>query len=445
MRCRLLVVDDDPDIVELFREALADDYDLTAAADGDEALLRYRDHQPHLVLLDVRLPKRDGIEVLRAIKTADAEQIVVMITANKDVGTAVQAMKLGAYDYLVKPFEIEHLKYLLRRALEKYQLQREVSELRTELRQKYTFASIIGESKLMREVLGTVARVLDNDVPVLVRGESGTGKELIARAIHFNSRRSGERFVAVNCAAIPDNLLESELFGHEKGAFTGATATKQGRFEVADRGTLFLDEIGSLKYELQAKLLRVLQEQTFERVGGTASLRTDVRIVAATGVNLEQAIAAGQFREDLFYRLNVVPIVLPPLRERPEDIPLLAAHFLQQARLKLGRPRLALAERALELLQRYHWPGNIRELENVIESSVILADQDEIPAALVQRRLQTPVPQPDLDGSLSLEQAEKVVIQRALTEHKRNITRTAEMLGVTRKTLRAKMMKYGIL
>ena len=252
MRCRLLVVDDDPDIMELFQEALGDDYDIVPAIDGEQALLQFRDQQPHLVLLDVRLPGRDGIEVLRVIKEADPQMVVIMITANKDVSTAVQAMKLGAYDYLIKPFEIDHLKYLLKRALDKFTLQREVSNLRSELRQVYKFDNIIGESRRMREVLTTVSRVLDNEAPVLVLGESGTGKELIARAIHFNSRRATERFVAVNCAAIPDNLVESELFGHEKGAFTGATATKQGRFELADRGTLFLDEIGSLKYELQA-------------------------------------------------------------------------------------------------------------------------------------------------------------------------------------------------
>ncbi|HNW93791.1 MAG TPA: sigma-54 dependent transcriptional regulator [bacterium] len=445
MRCRLLVVDDDPDILELFQEALGDDYDLITAVDGEQALLRFRDHQPQLMLLDVRLPKRDGIEVLRVIKEANPQMVVIMITANKDVSTAVQAMKLGAYDYLIKPFEIDHLKYLLERARDKFTLQREVTNLRSELRQVYKFDHIIGESRGMREVLATVSRVLDNEVPVLVLGESGTGKELIARAIHFNSRRSAERFVAVNCAAIPDNLIESELFGHERGAFTGATATKQGRFEMADRGTLFLDEIGSLKYELQAKLLRVLQEHSYERVGGTETLQTDVRIVAATGLDLTRAIAAGQFRDDLYYRLNVVPIVLPPLRERSDDIPLLVEHFLGELRRKLGRKQLRVSDRAMELLRRYHWPGNIRELENVVESTAILSEEDVIGPQQVQRRLASLGPAPELASGMDLDAVEKVVIQKTLGENRRNITRSAEVLGITRKTLRTKMKKYGII
>ena len=445
MRCRLLVVDDDPDIMELFQEALGDDYDIVPAIDGEQALLQFRDQQPHLVLLDVRLPGRDGIEVLRVIKEADPQMVVIMITANKDVSTAVQAMKLGAYDYLIKPFEIDHLKYLLKRALDKFTLQREVSNLRSELRQVYKFDNIIGESRRMREVLTTVSRVLDNEAPVLVLGESGTGKELIARAIHFNSRRATERFVAVNCAAIPDNLVESELFGHEKGAFTGATATKQGRFELADRGTLFLDEIGSLKYELQAKLLRVRQERSYERVGGMVTLQTDVRIIAATGLDLARQIAAGRFRDDLYYRLNVVPIVLPPLRERVEDIPLLVEHFLGQLRRKLGRKDLKFADRTMDLLQRYSWPGNIRELENVVESTVILSDEDVIGPQQVQRRLAALTPAPELASGMDLDAVERVVIQKTLAENKRNITKTAAVLGITRKTLRAKMKKYGII
>src|SRR2546426_2059728 len=370
----ILVVDDDSGVREAFRLILEDQYDLLEAADGKQALDRLRTSPVDLVLLDIRLPEMDGIEVLERIKSVDDGVEVILVTAVKTVRTAVDAMKLGAFDYLTKPFDEDNLLALVRRALEKRSLEREVAFLRSELARQHDFDELVGQHPEMQKLYRLISQVARTTTTVVITGESGTGKELIARAIHRQGPRRDKPFVAVNPAALSDSLVESELFGHEKGAFTGAYQRKLGRFELAQGGTLFLDEISSLKPELQAKLLRVLQEREIERVGGTRSIRIDARIIVATNTDLKQAVAQGTFREDLYYRLNVMPITVPPLRERREDIPLLVPHFIRRYNQAFNKRVEGLAPEALSVLGEYSWPGNVRELQNVIERLVGLVE-----------------------------------------------------------------------
>ncbi len=370
----VLVVDDDPGVRESFRLILEDHYDVTDVPDGPTALDVVRTSAVDLVLLDIRLPGMDGIEVLERIKALDEGIEVILVTAVRTVRTAVAAMKLGAFDYLTKPFEEDELLSLSRRALERRALEREVAFLRSELARAHDSDEIVGRHPTIEKLHGLIAQVARTPTTVLITGESGTGKELVARAIHHQGPRREGPFIAVNPAAIAETLIESDLFGHERGAFTGAHQRKLGKFELAQGGTLFLDEIGTLRPELQAKLLRVLQEREIERVGGTRPVKIDVRFIAATNTNLKEAVVSGAFREDLYYRLNVVPVVVPPLRERIQDVPLLVEHFIRRDNRRFHKRVEGLSPEALAALNAYRWPGNVRELENVIERCVVLAE-----------------------------------------------------------------------
>jgi two-component system response regulator AtoC len=400
----------------------------------------------NVMLLDIRLPGIDGMEVLRQAKMIDENVDVIMVTAVKNVRVAVEAIKLGAYDYLVKPFEIDEVLSLLRRTLERQTLMREVLYLRAEVDRHQGMGDIIGRSAKMRQLYELIRRVADTNATVLITGESGTGKELMARAIHKQSQRHTRPFVSVNCAAISEHLIESELFGHERGAFTGAIEKHLGKFELAHTGVLFLDEVSTLRSDLQAKLLRVLQEREFERVGGSKTIRVDVRIVAATNQDLKQMIACHTFREDLFYRFNVVPIHVPPLRERQEDIPLLVEHFLAKYNRAFQRQVEGFTPAAVAVLRQYHWPGNVRELENVIERLVAISphsmlEVEDLPLDLVMVRQQAVGDIFTRGASLRHAKAEfeRHYILRVLEKTRWNQTEAARMLGIHRNTLLGKM------
>ncbi|MBI2156448.1 MAG: sigma-54-dependent Fis family transcriptional regulator [Candidatus Rokubacteria bacterium] len=446
----ILVVDDDPGVRESFRLMLEDDYEVLDAGDGAAALEILRVTQVDLVLLDIRLPEADGIEVLERIKALDEGVEVVLATAVKTVRTAVAAMKLGAFDYLTKPFEEDELLAVVRRALEKRSLEREVAFLRGELARTHDVEEIVGRHPAMQKLQRVIAQVASTSATVLITGESGTGKELVARAIHRQGPRRDTPFVPVNPAAIAESLIESELFGHEKGAFTGAYQRKLGKFELAQGGTLFLDEIGTLKPELQAKLLRVLQEREIERVGGTRPIRIDVRVVAATNANLDEAVARGAFREDLYYRLNVVPIHVPPLRERADDIPLLVEHFVRHLAQAFNRPVEGVSPEALAALRQYRWRGNVRELQNVIERCVVLAEGptiqlNDLPLDILLPEHRTRVRAADtLPLKDATEQFERQIILRVLERVKGNQSEAARILGVHRNSLKRLLARWGV-
>jgi Nif-specific regulatory protein len=374
----LLIVDDEPNIrrvlTAVFEKA---GYRVLTAESGKKALdIIATEPHIHAMICDLIMPDLNGVEVLKAAKEINPQISVVMITAHGTIRTAVDAMKLGAFDYITKPFDMDEIKLVVKNAVERSQLLEENVHLRQELKSRYSFQGIVGSSSKMQEVFKIVERVANSNATVLIRGESGTGKELIARAIHYSSPRAAKPFIAVSCAALPETLLESELFGYEKGAFTGAVGQKAGRFELAHQGTLFLDEIPEISPAMQVKLLRVLQEREFERVGGTKTIRVDVRLIAATNRDLEQLVAEGHFRPDLYYRLQVIQIFLPPLRERTEDIPLLVQHFIEKYNKENGKSVKGVSNETMDILMKYHWPGNVRELENVIERGVVLADTD---------------------------------------------------------------------
>ena len=450
IRPTILVVDDDHGLRESFRLILEDEFEVLDVPDGQQALDIVRSCQVDLVLLDIRLPGMDGLEVLERIKGMDEQLDVILITAVKTVRTAVSAMKLGALDYLTKPFDEDEVLALIRRALEKRALEREVAFLRSELARREDTYEMVGQSPEMRKLDALVGQVARTTATVLITGESGTGKELLARAIHRQGPRRERPFVAVNPAAIADTLMESELFGHERGAFTGAYQRKLGRFGLAQGGTLFLDEIGSLKPEMQAKLLRVLQEREMERVGGTHTVKLDVRIIAATNADLRQAVAAQTFREDLFYRLNVVRVSMPPLRARRDDIGLLADHFIRRYRQQFGKPVSGLAPEALAALSDYSWPGNVRELQNVIEGCVALADGPLIRLSLLALEFMIPDARASANaaGALDLEEAhdhfEQQIVCRVLDRVDWNQSEAARLLGMHRNTLKVKMARWGL-
>jgi two-component system response regulator AtoC len=442
---RILIIDDDKSLLESYTVLLEDEFQVSTAESGERGLELLRREDVHLILLDVRLPDISGIEVLRRIKALDENVDVIMITAVKDVRVAVEAIKLGAYDYLEKPFEIDEILALLRRTLEHQTLLREVLYLR-DLRAEVDRYFIVGRSPKMRQIYDLITRVADTNATILINGESGVGKELIARAIHQQSQRRLNPFVAVNCAAISEHLVESELFGHERGAFTGAIEMHRGKFELAHTGTLFLDEVGSLRLDLQAKLLRVLQEREFERVGGGKTIRTDVRIVAASNQDLKQMAAERTFREDLFYRLNVIPVHVPPLRDRREDIPVLVNHFLRKYNKDFGRQVQGITAEALALLTHYHWPGNVRELENVIERLVVLSrhrilDIEDMPLDLksVQGLLAHDLFATGADLRQAKAEFERHYIVQTLERCSWNQTEAAKRLGIHRNTLLTKM------
>jgi DNA-binding NtrC family response regulator len=446
----ILVVDDDPGVRESFRLILEDHYDVVDVPDGPSALDVVRTSPMDLVLLDIRLPGMDGIEVLERIKAIDDRAEVILVTAVKTVRTAVAAMKLGAFDYLTKPFEEDELLSLASRALERRTLEREVALLRSELARTHDLDEIVGEHPVMERLHGLIAQVARTSTTVLITGESGTGKELVARAIHRHGNRREGPFVAVNPAAIVESLIESELFGHERGAFTGAYQRKLGKFELAQSGTLFLDEIGTLRADLQAKLLRVLQEREIERVGGTRSIKIDVRVIAATNTNLKDAVSRGTFREDLYYRLNVVPIVVPPLRERAQDVPLLAEHFLRRDTRDFNKRIEGLSPEAVAALQAYRWPGNVRELENVIERCVVLADGpviqlNDLPLDVLLPQQATRVRAAEaLPLNEATDQFERQIVLRVLERVGWNLTEAGRILAIHRNSLRMKLARWGV-
>jgi DNA-binding NtrC family response regulator len=444
----ILLIDDDDSLRRVMEFSLTEaGHKVAAAASGEEGLRLFEKNSFDAVITDITMPGLNGMEVLTRVHARDADLPVIMITAYGTIESAVQAMKEGAFDYITKPFNRDELRLTLERALRLRRLEKENVVLRAEVIDRYRFESIVGSSDRIREALDLAGRVSASDATVLITGERGTGKELLAKGIHFNSARSGGPFVAVNCAAIPETLIESELFGHTKGAFTGAVKDKEGKFELADGGTILLDEIGDLRIELQAKILRVLQERTVDRVGGTKPIPVDVRVIASTNRDIEKAIKEGNFREDLYDRINVVAIRMPPLRERKEDISLLVKHFLN----KFNRdPQVGLNEEALGALVSYGWPGNVRELESVIERASVLRrgnsiTLDDLPDKLKREKggieniiLNLP------DEGVALEDLEKSLIIKALEKHKGNQTRAAEYLGITRPTLIYRMEKYGL-
>jgi two-component system NtrC family response regulator len=445
---KILLADDDESLRKVIEFNLEQEgYEVVTASDGKEALRLYEEHTPDLVITDIKMPELDGLELLKQIHRGDIEKLVIVVTAFGSIDNAIEAMKLGAYDYITKPFNRDELKLVVRKALEVQRLRSRTRRLEAELVDRFSFENIIGGSDRMAEVFEVVRRIAPSEATALIKGESGTGKELIARAIHYNSPRSKGDYVAVNCSAIPENLLESELFGHKKGAFTGAIADKVGKFELSSGGTIFLDEVADLRIDLQAKLLRVLQEKEIERVGDPRPIKIDIRVIAATNKDLEAMLADGTFREDLYHRINVVPIMLPPLRERRDDIPLLVHHFKN----KFSEGESRVEPEALAALKSYPWPGNVRELENVIERSLLLRKNpdrlsaDDLPDHIRGHRELHPesllhIPEDGID----LEEVEKQLLLYSLQKHDWNQTHAAKFLGITRQALIYRMDKYEL-
>jgi two-component system, NtrC family, response regulator HydG len=450
MKPEILVVDDESSHRQMIRAVLsAEGYEIKEADDGLKAISAVEEHFYDLVLIDIRMPKVDGIEALKKIKDTSPGIPVIIMTAYASVNTAVEALKAGAYDYLTKPLDIEELKILVAKALRFYRLEQENIYLKEQLNNRFDFSNIIGRSPAMKKLFETMALVAPSQATVLIVGESGTGKELIANAIHQNSDRAGQPLIKVNCAALPETLLESELFGHEKGAFTGALARKQGRFQMAHKSSIFLDEIGEMSPATQAKILRVLQEREFEPLGSNQTIQVDTRVIAATNKKLEEEIKKGRFREDLFYRINVVTIEVPPLRERHEDLALLADFFLKRYAEKNRRMINGFTPRAMDLLMRYNWSGNVRELENIVERAVIMARGEmitpmEFPENLKALDQEIREARIDIAAGRSLKEVEKEMILRTLEETGGNRTHAADILGISRRTLQLKLKEYGL-
>jgi len=449
----LLVVDDEPGIRESLKWIFKDSYEIILAKDGREALEAIANRTPDLILLDILLPDINGLEILRNVKKDHRRLPVIMITATKTVKNAVEAMKLGADDYIVKPFDLEELRIIVHKALSTQELAKEVELLRSAVTRNYGFENIIGKSNEMLEIFRVVRQVADSKITVLVTGESGTGKELISRAIHFHSSRSNKPFVTINCAAIPETLIESELFGHERGAFTSAYGKKIGRFEMANTGSLFLDEIGELSLSTQAKILRFLEMKEFTRVGGAKNIKVDVRLIAATNKNLEESIEKGIFRDDLFYRINVVPVHVPPLRSRKEDIPLLFNHFMKHFHEENQRGPERISKEAMDLLVNYDWPGNVRELENLIERVMALTTgetvtPDDLPMNIREgariNRLKDAVLGGEMSLTKAVEEFEREIIADGMRRADYIQSKAATKLGITRRILKYKLDKLNI-
>ncbi len=446
---RVLVVDDDRETVDLLQEILAKEgYQVATAGDGHAALAlvsRTSNEPPDVVITDLQMPGMDGLALLSELRTSLPDTLVILATAYGSLKTAVDGIKAGAFDYLSKPFIVNEIRLVVRRALEHKQVLQENRDLREQLRDRYRFDNLVGSSPGMVAVYKLIARVAQTDSTVLIQGESGTGKELVARAIHTNSQRHAGPFVAVDSGSLAESLLESELFGHERGAFTGAVAAKKGLLEKAHLGSCFLDEMADVSLALQSKLLRVIQEREIRRVGGSEAIAVDVRIIAATNKDLQRLVESGKFREDLYYRLNVVTIAIPPLRERPEDIPDLAQFFVQKYSTARTKPVTGVSPEAMALLSRYGWPGNVRELEHVIERAVVLTPNPillphDLPPAIQAQATQ---PAAQRGNWPSLESMERDYILRVLDAHKGDVGRAAEILGIHRKTLQRKIQRFG--
>ncbi len=455
---QILLVDDEPnnrDALSLLLTGAG--YQVDAVGTGEEAIQILQQTPYAIVVTDLFLPGVSGIDILKKVKSEAPYTNVILITGNASAETAVEAMKEGAFDYITKPVDFEKLKILVAKAMEKSRLVAENLYLRQQLRGKYRFDNIIGHSPAMQQVFTRLEKIVHTDSTILILGESGTGKELVAKAIHFNGSRRNQPFIAINCGAIPSELLESELFGHVRGAFTGAVADKPGKFELANGGTVFLDEIGTMPAPLQMKLLRVLQEQEIERVGGSRRIKLDVRVISATNADLEKDVREGRFREDLYYRLNVIPIQLPPLRERREDIPLLVRHFLQKTCREMGRPLMSVTPKAMQALENHDWPGNVRELENVIERTVALTDGEQIdhpdlPQAIAGKASLDPatdtpslrLPDAGIDMPAFIADIERRLIRDALERADGIKARAAALLGINRTTLVEKIKRLGL-
>ena len=455
----ILVVDDEPNYLIVLSELLRDEgYEVFTASDGKEALQRLEELELDLIITDMQMPVVDGLQLLQTVKDINSDLPVIMITAFAEVEKAVKAMQAGAFGYLAKPFSNDELLVNIQKAIKHHSLVRENTRLRSEIQGKTGYSGMVGKNPKMLQVYEMIEKVAPTPASVLIAGESGTGKELVAKAIHTNSPRAKEAFITVNCAALSDNLLESELFGHEKGAFTGAVAMRKGRFELAHQGTIFLDEVGEIPLALQSKLLRVLQEKAFERVGGSKTFDVDVRIISASNKDLKEEVSLGRFREDLFYRLNVIHITLPALRERLDDLPLLVDFFIEKFAAKLSKPNLQMSPEALRLLMKLPWEGNIRELENTIERAAILCNQEIIEAEDVQPdseyieektewsrdiNLKELIPESVLLNDVLYAVEEKMLV-RALEETNFVQARAAEQLGITKSLLQYKMKKYRI-
>jgi len=437
----ILIVDDEFILRESLKGWLErDGYKVEAVASGEEALECVKQSRYDILFLDIKLEGMSGMDVLSEIREIDPDVAVIMITAYGSISTAVEAMKQGAYDYLLKPFEPEHLTVLIEKIMQNKAQARENLYLKQQQKDRTRFESLIGQSEAMQQVFDFIQDVAPTESIVLISGETGTGKELAAKAIHTHSRRSGGPFVAVNCGSLPEHLMESELFGHQKGAFTDAKNTKRGRFELAKGGTLFLDEVGEISQRMQIDLLRVLEERRFYRVGGTQPIELDSRIIAATNANLEEAVRRKSFREDLYYRLNVISLSLPPLRKRKDDIPLLAQHFLERFAQETNKQIDRISRQALDELMLYEWPGNVRELENAIERAVVVGKQRSIePEDLPITSPQTAEP-----AGTSLQEVERAHIARVLSENSWNIQRSAKILGIDRSTLYSKIKRYNL-
>lgn len=448
---RILIVDDDTDLLGLAAKQISEaGHKVDACSDPQEALDRLREVDYDLVLTDLEMPNHSGLDILRVAREIDTSQVVLLLTGHATIETAVEAMKLGAFDYLEKPFPFRDLQKVIEKGLRHRDLERENRQLRKQVRDKYRFENLVGNSPGMQEVFRLVERVAPTSSTALILGASGTGKELIARAIHENSTRSEERFLKINCSALSETLLESELFGHERGSFTGAVTMKRGLFEVADGGTLFLDEVGDTPLPLQAKLLRVLQEGEIRRVGGTEDISVDVRLIAATNQDLKRKIDEGNFRDDLFFRLNVVSIPIPPLRDRVDDIPLLVDHLVQKKASK-STPLPKISQQAQTAMEGYSWPGNVRELENAIERAIVLSEGDTIELGDLPEEISTNIPASTNDdegcgdsGWQTLKELEKGHIARVLLSMNGKREEAAKLLGITRRTLYDKIKRYGL-
>ena len=456
---KILVVDDEESLREFLEIMLKrDGYNVTIASNGEEALKHLKKMSFDLIITDLQMPKINGMEVLAAAKDHDPDMVVIVVTAFGSTESAVEAMKLGAYDYITKPFKIDEIKLIIKKALERRTLSRENLLLKKELGNKYHFGNLVGSADSMIKVYDLIQRVSQTKTNVLITGESGTGKELVAKAVHYNGPLKDQPFVTVNCGAIPENLMESEMFGHKKGSFTGAISDKMGLFEAANGGTIFLDEIGELPHSIQVKLLRVLQEKTFKKVGGIDDIKVSVRVIAATNKELSEEVSKGKFREDLFYRLNVIHVILPPLRERKDDVPVLAQHFLEKHSDNLSKKIKRISKDAMEILRNYDYPGNVRELENIIERAVALESGAAIlPESLPPATFHPGGQMPRMDSMVALKitqegisledivgTIEKDLLQKALKKAGGVKKKAAKLLGISFRSIRYRLEKYGM-